>query len=132
MGIEKQAEKHIRLRWVGVPLLVSGLILFVIALQSFLGSGPFFPVLFGIACSLMGLTCFGVNHDTAICLAMEAQRDDDTLRFSPQLQQELEEELQRNRADALALQSNPKVGLFLPIFVVAFQMLEGFILFGLS
>ena len=132
IALEKQAEKHIRMRWIGVPLLVSGLVLFLIAIQSFWISGSIFPVLLGTACALMGLTCFGVNHDTAICFAMEAQRADDTLRFSPQLQTELEEEMRRDRADVLALQSNPKIALFLPIVVVIVQILEGFLLFGLS
>ena len=126
-----QAEKHIKLRWIGVPLLVSGGVLFLLALREYsYASIGFFPILLGVACTLMGLTCFGVNHDTAICLAMEAQREDDTLQFSTQLQAELEDELRRERSKTLSLQANPMVAIFLPFVVCIVQGIELYLLFG--
>ena len=125
-----QAEKHIKIRWIGVPFFITGIVLFLIAIQEYRYTGVFFPILLGMASTLMGLTCFGVNHDTAICLAMEAQREDDTLQFSEQLQRELDEELQRERSKTLALQSSPKIAFVLPIVVALVQILELYLLFG--
>ena len=126
----QQAENHIRLRWIGVPFLAIGILLFLTALQHFLRSGSFFPVLLGLASSLMGLTCFGVNHDTAVSLAMQAKREDEDIKFSEQLEREVEDELSRDRASALSLQSNPVVGKVLPIVVCIVIGIEVYLLFG--
>jgi len=124
------AEKHLKIRWVGVPLLIIGIFLFLCAIREFSYSNiGFFPVLLGVACSLMGLTCFGVNHDTAICLAMEARREDDTLQLSPELQEELEEELRRDRSKTLALQANPTIAVVLPFVVCLVQGVEMYLVF---
>ena len=126
----KQAENHIRFRWVGVPFLIIGVVLLFTAVQQYFRTGSFFPVLLGVACSLMGLTCFGVNHDTAICLAMQAHREDNTLKLSEQLQREMEDELARDRSKALSLQSNPIIAMILPIIVCIVVGIEIYMLFG--
>ena len=127
--IVRQAEIHIQLRWVGAPLLCSGAFLLLWAVQNFSITG-FFPIALGVACSLMGLTCFGINHDTAISLAMQAQREDDTAQLSEQLRMEVEEEISRGISQTLSLQANPILAKVLPLIVCLVQLVEAYLLFG--
>ena len=126
----ESANRHIQLRWIGVPFLVTGLFLLFSAFNQALQGGSWFYVLLGMACSLMGLTCFGLNHDTAICLAIEGKKEDENMLFSDQVERELQIELERDKAGALGLQGNPKIALFLPLLVLTVQILEAYLLFG--
>ena len=100
------------------------------AFQQAVQGGSWFYVLLGVACSLMGLTCFGLNHDTAISLAVEGRKQDEDLVLSSQLEKELRIELERDKAGALGLQGNPKLALMLPLIVLAVQCTEVYLLFG--
>lgn len=126
----ESANRHIQLRWIGVPFFLVGLFLLLSALYQALNGGNWFYVLLGIACSLMGLTCFGLNHDTAISLALSVRQQDEDIIFSDQLEKELQAELERDKAGALGLQGNPKLALFLPLLVFAVQATEAYLLFG--
>ena len=123
------ANRHILLRWVGVPFFVTGLLLLFSAFHQALYGGNWFYILIGLACSLMGLTCFGLNHDTAISLAIESRKQNEDIIFSEQLERELQIELERDKAGALGLQGNPKLALFLPILVLGVQLFEAYLLF---
>lgn len=129
-SLVESANRHIQLRWIGVPFLILGLFLLFSAFHQAFQGGNWFYVLLGLACSLMGLTCFGLNHDTAICLAIEGKKQDEDMVFSEQLEKELQIELERDKAGALGLQGNPKLALFLPLLVLAVQVLEAYLLFG--
>ena len=98
--IEKQALSHIRLRWVGAPFFIVGLVWLVLALQQAIGGGTWFPVMLGFASSMMGLTCFGLNHDTAIQLALQVRSHQPEHVFEGSLQREVSEELKRDYANA--------------------------------
>lgn len=126
----ERANHHIQLRWIGVPFLLAGLFLLFTAFQQAVQGGSWFYVLLGVACSLMGLTCFGLNHDTAISLAVEGRKQDEDLVLSSQLEKELRIELERDKAGALGLQGNPKLALMLPLIVLAVQCTEVYLLFG--
>jgi hypothetical protein len=129
-SLADQANRHIQLRWIGVPFLLAGLFLLFSAFQQAVQGGSWFYVLLGLACSLMGLTCFGLNHDTAISLAIEGRKKDEDLVLSTQLANELRIELERDRAGALGLQGSPKLALILPLIVLAVQCTESYLLFG--
>ena len=130
MSLVQRANRHIRIRWAGAPLFATGLVLFLFAFQQAMKGGEWFFVLLGMACTLMGLTCFGLNHDTAISLALEARQLDETVEFSDELDRELKEELARDTAGAFALQGNPRLAFFLPVVVILLQITEAYLLFG--
>ena len=141
----RSAEMHIKLRWVGVPLLLSGIFLLITAVL-YLGnpSGSWFSLLLGVASSLGALSAFGVNHDTAVSLGVEIvnssnpHQDDSQLsepsafedRASAQLLKEVELELKRNRTEALNLRPSPISAMVIPVIVVGIQLLASWRLFA--
>lgn len=127
--VVQQAFKHIRLRWVGAPFFLLGLVWLIIALQHALGGGAWFPVMLGFASSMMGLTCFGLNHDTAIQLALQVRNQQPEYVFENPLQRELTEELNRDYANALSLSGHPTLGKILPVITLMMHGLVVYILF---
>ena len=127
--IEKQALNHIRLRWIGAPFFTLGLVWLVLAFQQAVGGGAWFPVMFGFASSMMGLTCFGLNHDTAIQLALQVRSHQPEYVFEGPLQREVSEELNRDYANALALSGHPTLGKILPVITLMVHGLMVYLLF---
>ena len=127
--VVQQALKHIRLRWVGAPFFLLGLVWLVIALQQALGEGAWFPVMLGFASSMMGLTCFGLNHDTAIQLALQVRKKQPEYVFENPLQRELTEELNRDYANTLSLSGHPTLGKILPVITLMMHGLVVYLLF---
>lgn len=122
----RSAAFHAQLRWIGAPLLVSGGILFFWALGMVPLGAPAWLLLLTMVGALMGLTCFGVNHDTAIALALRVhqarqEREDSEPILSAALDQELNEELTHNRDAVLAMRAVPLAGIFLPLVAVGLQ-----------
>jgi len=117
-NIEQQAMKHIMLRWVGAPLFTLGLFWLFTAFRMAIQSGTWYPVMIGFASSMMGLTCFGLNHDTAIELSMKIRSQDSEFVFQEPLQREVSEEVERDYAKALALSGHPTLGIVLPVITV--------------
>lgn len=115
--IEAKAMRHLQIRWVGAPFFALGIVWLFVALSSIKADG-WFPVMLGFASTMMGLTCFGLNHDTAIELALQVRTQEAEYVFSPPLQQELEAELNRDYANALSLSGHPILGILLPVITL--------------
>lgn len=116
--LEQQAMKHIMLRWVGTPLFILGLFWLFTAFRMAVQNGTWYPVMIAFASSMMGLTCFGLNHDTAIELSMKIRSQDSEFVFQEPLQREVSEEVERDYANALALSGHPTLGIVLPVITV--------------
>ncbi len=121
--IEGKAIRHIKLRWVGAPFFLLGLVWLFTTLQSALQTGTWYPVMIGFASTMMGLTCFGLNHDTAIQMAMEVRQADPEYVFEGVLQREVMEEVERDHANALSLSGHPTLGMVLPVITLCVHAL---------
>jgi hypothetical protein len=111
------ANRHARLRWVGAPLLVSGVVLAGWAIHTSIGGGTLWNVGLGMLGAGLSLASFGANHDAAMAYALRS-RDSG---LSEKLRTELEEELERDRDEILDLKPAPKVGLVMPVIAVSLQ-----------
>ena len=79
-----QAQRHRWMRWLGAPLLCSGVVVvFLSAISTTSGDGPIWVLMGLIGCAL-SLTTFGVNHDLAIALVCAVSTD--TLEPDQQVQ----------------------------------------------
>jgi hypothetical protein len=109
--------RHAQLRWVGAPLLLSGVLLFLAAAEGFLFGRPGLPML-AVGGTLSGLAAFGANHDTAMALAMRL----DPELLPPDLAKEVEQEAERLRKGAAALRPNQTAALLLPLISSGIQV----------
>ncbi len=78
---------------------------------------------------MMGLTCFGLNHDTAIQMALQIRSHQPEYVFNNPLQREVSEELNRDYANALALSGHPTLGKVLPVITLMVHGLMIYVLF---
>ena len=118
----KAAERHIRLRNLGYLFFTTGLLLCAYSLWHTSHTHIWFNILLGFASAGTGLAVFGVNHDTAISLAVIAEKDGQQAAFSSVLLQELKEDLDWDRSATLALQPNIKSAYFVIILSFAIQI----------
>ena len=126
------ARRHAALRWVGAPLLITGLFGLGTALLGLAGGGPGANVMLGLFGTGLALASFGANNDTALALAMTAREaskgGQDPL---PQpLLDELNGELARDRKGVLELKASPTVAMVLPLVAILVQAGLAFRLFG--
>lgn len=127
------ARRHATLRWIGAPLLVTGLLGLVTSLLGFVGGGPGLNVMLGLFSTGMALASFGSNNDTALALALQAR---DAVRAGegeplPQpLLDELNAELARDRKAVLELKASPTAATVLPFVAVLVQSGLAWRLFG--
>lgn len=126
-----QALFHARLRWMGAPLLLSGVCLLgwsIVVVAQGASVVSFFLGLFGTG---LGLATFGANHDTAMALALRAQDagEDNGSNLSEHLVEELAEEMAHDRAELLSLRPSPKIATVLPLVAM---MVQGFVLWRLT
>jgi hypothetical protein len=112
-----RAARHARLRWIGAPLLVTGIGLAGWAVYLSLGGGTWWNVGLGMLGAGLSLATFGANHDTAMALAFRA-RDEG---LGEKLRAELEKELARDRDEVIDLKPSPKVGMVMPVVALALQ-----------
>ena len=124
-----KANWFIRFRWIGLPLFITGIVLFLIAGKQLMVTGRLFPVMLGVASTLIGLTCFGLNHDTAIEFALLAKQKDAKTVLSEEMERELADELQRDKAHALGLRGNKTMAMVLPLIALCVQGTEVYLLF---
>ncbi|MEL6347289.1 MAG: hypothetical protein AAFV53_29505 [Myxococcota bacterium] len=122
----RRAALHARLRWTGAPLFVTGGLLLVWAFGLTLQGGPVWLVLISVGGTLIGLTSFGVNHDTAMALALQVrqaghQSDDATPMLPDALDRELSDELAHDREEVLAMQAAPGAAMVMPLVGVVLQ-----------
>ena len=118
--IEK-AEFHLRVRWLGAPLFLVGVGIFLYEMATVTQSQDWFFLLLSIGCAMLGLTTFGVNHDTAVAIALQAKAKSEEVQLSSALKRELEEDLQRDRSGTMALVANEKTAVVVPFLAVLLQ-----------
>lgn len=124
----QRATLHARLRWVGAPLLLTGLLLFLAALTQAIGPAPWTLVPHALLGSGLALASFGANHDTALALA---QRMVEAGHRPPApLDEELAAAVAADRAGTLALRPAPTVGLVIPVLALLVQLGLGWRLVG--
>ena len=121
-----RAVRHARLRWVGAPLLLSGFGLLLFAIYSALTGGSLLTVGLGMFGCGLALASFGANHDTAMALAFSS-RDEG---LPDALNDELNEELERDRDAVVHGRPSPGVGLVVPFIAAGIQAWVAFRLFG--
>ena len=116
----QNASFHARLRWVGAPLLLSGVVMFVWALSLAGRGGSLLTVMFGLFGCGMALASFGANHDTAMALAIRSRvGGEDTL--SDSLAREVAEEMEVDRAATMSLRDSPRIAMVLPLVALGVQ-----------
>jgi len=111
------AARHALLRWLGAPLLLTGLGLAGWAIYAAMVGGSGWTVAFGMLGAGLALASFGANHDTAMALAYRA-RD---VELAPSLRQELSDELERDRDDIIGLTPMPKMAIVMPLIALGLQ-----------
>ncbi len=112
------AIRHARLRWVGAPLLVTGVLLVLTATLSALSGGNGWNVMLSMFGTGTALASFGANHDTAMAHALRVRTD---TRLPVDLKHEVEQELARNRNDTLGLRPSAGAGMVVPLVAIAAQ-----------
>jgi hypothetical protein len=114
------AMRHFKLRWAGAPLLITGACILLYAMFRLPFGGGLGLALMSVGGALTGLASFGSNHDTALALAARVRAAGQSA-LPPELAEELEEELARDRGATLALRPHSPVAMALPFFSMAFQ-----------
>lgn len=120
------AVRHSRLRWVGAPLLLSGVGLLGYAVFRSLVGGSGWTVAFAAFGTGMALAAFGANHDAAMGYAF-AGRDEG---LPPDLKSELDDELERDRDGVISVRPVPTVGMVMPFVALFVQLWVAWRLFG--
>ena len=112
-----RANRHARLRWVGAPLLLSGVSLIAYAVYGWLTGGSGWTVAASFFGTGLALASFGANHDAAMGYALLAQ----DAGLPPTLQDELEAELVRDRAGVMKVRPAPTIGMVMPVVAIGVQ-----------
>ena len=120
------AVRHARIRWIGAPLLASGVGLLGYAIFAVMTGGSLLTVGLGMFGCGLALASFGANHDTAMAVAFE-HRD---AGLPPHLLDELNDELERDRDGIVHGQPMPKVAMVMPLIAIAIQAFVAYRLFG--
>lgn len=118
------AARHASVRWVGAPLMLTGLIGLVSAILALPGHGTWLDFGLGMFGTGLALASFGANNDAALSLALqvkEATRGGAASPLSPALAEELDQELAADRAGVADLKAAPKVALVIPFVCMAVQ-----------
>jgi hypothetical protein len=118
----QKAERHIRIRYLGYFLFLSGILLFGFAMWNVSHTRIWFNLILGFASVGTGLSVFGVNHDTAIALAVQVDNNNLSHEMSQVLSSEYKEDLDWDRPGTLALQPHIKSAYFIMILSLAIQV----------
>ncbi len=122
----QNAQFHAKLRWVGAPLLLSGLLLFLTAVYQALVGGSGWTAAFSFFGAAMSLASFGANHDATMAYAFEGRGQG----LPPNLRDELEEELERDRNGVVSARPTPKLAKVIPVIALCVQVWVAWRLFG--
>ncbi|MFZ5481488.1 MAG: hypothetical protein ACOZNI_32300 [Myxococcota bacterium] len=123
---EAVADRHARLRWVGIALFWFGVAAFALNLGAAVtGRASFARVLLGVAAMGFSLGAFGTNNDTALhAMAELAKRDLLPARFAGEWAHELATRPDKAKHPHAA----PKMALVMPVaalLVVAWAIWRG-------
>ena len=122
------AVVHARLRWVGAPLLLTGVGLLGKAVYDAFFLGPLWLAAVAALGTGLALASFGANHDTAMGLAYQAREAGLPL----DLKDELDAEIERDRDGVLALRPTPTIAKVIPLIATGIQIFVFIRVFGLS
>jgi len=117
----QNAVFHSRLRWVGAPLLISGVIILLWAVTNMIRGGSGWLVLVSMLGCGLSLASFGANHDTAMALALEARQTKGAPGLPETLANELEEEMATDRAELMSLRPTQTIGKVIPLIAILIQ-----------
>ena len=127
-SVASGAVLHAKLRWVGAPLLLSGVGLLGKAVYDAFFLGPIWLAAVAALGAGLSLASFGANHDTAMGLAYQGREAGLPL----DLRDELDAELERDRDGVLALRPTPTIAKVIPVVAVCIQVFVGAKIFGLG
>ncbi len=122
------AVLHARVRWVGAPLLLTGVGLLGKAVYDAFFLGPLWLAAVAALGTGLGLASFGANHDTAMGLAYQGREAGLPL----DLKDELESELERDRDGVLALRPTPTIAKIIPLIALGIQAFVAIRVLGLG
>ena len=116
----KAVKRHARIRWSGVPLLLSGLTVVGLCVAQWLQQGSGYIIFIALMGMGMGLASFGANHEATMAFALRVKRVGQEA-LPEKIETELQEECDRN-ADALdAIQPFPRTSVVLPFVALGIQ-----------
>ena len=121
MSSFQAAVRHLYFRWFGAVLLVSGLFLFLKYAFAIFDIEIFIKQLLSLVTCVFALATFGVNHDTAIAYALKAHNEGESLSTHPALEQELKEDLDRDRAETMSLKPHSILSYLIPCIALVLQ-----------
>lgn len=121
-----RAVRHARMRWIGAPLLLTGLGLLIAAIYAALTVGSLLTVGLGMFGCGLALASFGANHDTAMAMAFTNREGG----LPDSLAKELEEELDRDREGIVHGRPAPRVGMVIPLIAVGVQLWVAYRIYG--
>ena len=117
----RSAHLHFKLRWAGFCFLLSGVALFLYFLAKLFAGGSIVYTIFSFVSCGLSLGAFGINHDTAIAYVLRAQSEGVLLSNHPMLNQELKEDLDRDRAETMLLKPHSILSYLIPCIAFALQ-----------
>ena len=120
-----RAVRHARMRWIGAPLLLTGLGLLIAAIYAALMAGSLLTVGLGMFGCGLALASFGANHDTAMAIAFLNREGG----LPDSLAKELDEELKRDREGIVHGRPAPRVGMVIPVIALGVQLLVAYRLY---
>ncbi len=126
--VVQQAVRHARLRWVGAPLLMTGVGLLGMGVYGSFFGGSLWTVALGAFGTGLALASFGANHDAAMAFAFQGRESD----LPRALKDELAEELEGDRDAVLTLRPAPRVAMVIPWVAVAVQIWVAVRIFGVA
>lgn len=112
------AVRHARLRWIGAPLLLTGLLLVLLTVLQMVSGGPGWMVMLGLFGLGTALASFGANHDTAMAHAVRVRLH---ANLPVPLRDEVNAELARDRNDVMGLRPSVMAGLVVPVVCICVQ-----------
>ena len=120
----REAHIHFNLRWLGAVLLISGIILLFNFVSQLFSGGSILTAVFSFVSCGLSLGSFGINHDTAIAYAVQAQNEGVALSEHPVLETELKEDLNNDRAQTLSLKPHSILSYVIPLITL---LLHGYL-----
>jgi hypothetical protein len=116
------SSHHFKLRWIGAPLLCSGLLLLLQMLHFIRLGHPSWLLLLAAISSALALTSFGINHDTGVALAVEAEQEGASFEEHRLLEQELAEDMGYNSERTLELKPHRALSHLIPFVTCVIQL----------
>ena len=116
----KAVRRHSRIRWTGVPLLVTGLSVVGLCFAQWLQGGSGYIIFIGLMGMGMGLASFGANHEATLAFALQVKRAGRE-ELPEKIDRELRDERERNMEGIDAIQPFPRTSLALPFVAICIQ-----------